>query len=356
MEIVELDGVAIGADTPLGLYLAAFDAAMVTTDQTEWRPGGFRGRPQAQPWADALGTVGEWTYRQILGPLIARVSDWSLDHVPHLALVALGEFAAIPFTAAWTADPTLPGNRRYAVHDLVLTHTVSARLLADVVRRPRRELTERVVLVTDPGAEFPYTRRIAEALAGRQYLGAELYGRKPARSGPPTTAALLAALPGRDEPGASLLHLSTHATTTPTPRLRTADGWLPLTRILDHARNRPPESAGGLIITNACLTDSTSAHQDQSLTLATAFLAAGATAVIGTRWPIDDDTAAVLAYRLHHHLLAGHPPAAALRLTQLDLLAPGPVIRRGLHPHLAAIPDDRLAHPASWAGYVHHGI
>jgi CHAT domain-containing protein len=126
--------------------------------------------------------------------------------------------------------------------------------------------------------------------------------------------------------------------------------------ILEQGRNRPPDAAGGLIITNACLTDSTFAHPDESLTLATAFLAAGATAVIGTRWPIDDDTAAVLIHRLHHHLHLGRPPAEALRLAQLDLLTLTPDLRHGLHPHLAAIDDPRLAHPASWAGHVHHGI
>jgi hypothetical protein len=356
IERVDLPDVIIGAGTPLDDYVTAFGAALDDHDPSRRHPDGFRGTPLGQAWANALDNLGAWAYDHLVDPLIKHTRSWSLDRPPHLALVPLGEFAAIPFAAAWTADPAVPGERRYSIHDLVLTHTVSTRLLAEVVRRPRRRLTERVVLIADPTGEFPYARATAKALGDTHYPGAEVYGRRNAPHGPPTTAALLAALPGRGQAGASLLHLSTHATTEPTARLKTSDGWLPLNRILEQARDRPPDSPGGLIITNACLTDSTRSHYDESVTLATSLLAAGATAVVGTRWPIDDDTTAVLTHRLHYHLHMGRPPAEALRLAQLDLIAPDPSMRLGLHPHLAAIPDSRLSHPASWAGYVHHGI
>jgi hypothetical protein len=355
VSVVGLPGLVTGPGTPLDRYLAAFSAAVEIGAPAPRRPEGFRGAPLGRAWADALEELGAWTYAHIVGPLIEHTRGWSLGREPRLALIPFGELAAIPYAAAWTDDPELPRGRRYAVHDLVLTNMVSARLLADVVRRPRQPLAERVVLVTDPTGEFPYARATAKALGGRQYPSAEVYGRKAAPNGPATTAALLAALPQQDEPGASLFHLSTHASMTPTPRLQTADGWLPLTRILEQARNRPPEAAGGLVITNACLTDNTRTHYDEAVTLATALLAAGATAVVGTRWPIEDDTSAVLTYRLHYHLHMGRPPADALRLAQLDLLAAVPRMRAGLHPHLAALPDARLSHPASWAGYVHHG-
>ena len=200
------------------------------------------------------------------------------------------------------------------------------------------------------------TRRATRLLASRQYPNAEVYGLKSERSGPATSSALLGALPAGDRPGASLLQLSTHGTTTPTPRLQTRDGWLPLSRILDQARDRSPDAPGGLVITNACLTDSTQTHYDESLTMATAFLAAGATAVVGTRWPVDDDTAAALSLRLHYHLQRGYQPAEALRLAQLDLLRPTADVRATLGPHLGALTDARLRHPATWAGHVHHGV
>jgi CHAT domain-containing protein len=139
------------------------------------------------------------------------------------------------------------------------------------------------------------------------------------------------------------------------PALQARDGWLPLSRILEQARDRAPDAPGSLVITNACLTDRNHGHYDESLTLATGFLAAGASAVIGTRWPVDDDTAAALSLRLHLHLQVGREPAEALRRAQLDLLRPTADIRRSLGPQLAALTDDRLSHPATWAGHVHHG-
>jgi CHAT domain len=357
VDVLELPGVAVGPGTPLGDYLAAFVAALDTHEPRQRNPGGFRGTLPGRAWADALTDLGSWAHTHIVGPLVEHTRGWPLDRTPHVALVPLGELAAIPYAAAWVADPAVPGGRRYAIHDLVLTHTVSARLLTDVARRPRLPLTERVVLVNDPTGEFPYSRAIAKALARQLYPGAEVYGRGKGKelTGPATTSALLAALPGDEGPGASLLHLSTHATTRPTAQLQAVDGWLPLAHILERARDRPPHAAGGLVVTNACLTDSTNAHYDESVTLATALLAAGATGVIGTRWPIDDDTTATLAHYLHHHLAGGHLPAHALRLAQLDLLDPAPRTLTGLHSHLAALPPSRLAHPASWAGYVHHG-
>jgi hypothetical protein len=355
IETLDLPGVALGPETAVGRYMAAFGAALDAADPTRRNPDGFRGGPAGHAWADALDGLGRWAYACLIGPLVERSRSWSLDRRPRVALVPLGELAAVPCAAAWTEDSRLPGGRRYAVHDLVLSYTASARVLADVARRPRRRLNERVVMVTDPTGEFPFTRKAGAALTAGLYPGAEVYGRKSAPGGAASTERVLSALPGDWGAGASLLHLSTHATLEPVAAIQTADGWLELSRILAHARTRPPDSAGGLVITSACLTDSTRTRQDEALTLATALLAAGATGVIGTRWPIDDDMAAVFMHRLHHHLAGGHAPAEALRQAQLDLLDPEPRWLRGLHPHLARLPSERFAHPASWAGYVHHG-
>jgi hypothetical protein len=354
IEVVDLPGLADPDGTPLDAYLAALDNALTAHDPRARYEAGFRGGPGGQAWVGALENLGAWTYDRIMGPLIGHCRGWSLDHLPHLALIPLGELAAIPYAAAWAGDPAPPG-RRYAIDDVLLSYAASARLLVDVARRPRQQLSERVVLISDPTGQFHLIRRAARALASRQYPGAEVYGPRSA-GGPATTAVLLGALPGPDQPGASLLQLSTHATTVPTPRLQTRDGWLPLARILDQARDRSPDAPGGLVITDACLTDSTRTHYDESLTLATGFLAAGATAVIGTRWPVDADTAAAVSLRLHYHLQMGHPPAEALRLAQLDLLRRAPEVRDILGQVLPGVEEARLSHPASWAGHVHHGI
>jgi len=143
---------------------------------------------------------------------------------------------------------------------------------------------------------------------------------------------------------------------SPTPSLRTRDGWLSLTELLSRARGRSPDVHGGLIVTTACLTDAARSYADESVTLATALQASGALGVIGTRWVIDEAAAAAVTYRLHAHLADGHRPADALRLAQLDLrgLAAGGT-PPDLPRQLAELPADLLTHPTSWAGFVHHG-
>jgi CHAT domain-containing protein len=68
--------------------------------------------------------------------------------------------------------------------------------------------------------------------------------------------------------------------------------------------------------------------------LARAFLIAGARAVVGTLWEVEDDAAAALFLRFHENLRAGASPARALRDAQ----------RAMLHSS-----DPRLKHPATWA-------
>jgi CHAT domain len=355
VEVLDLPGLGGVDREPLDSYLAAFDGALGSFDADTANEEGFRGGPGGAAWTGALVGLGAWTYQRIMGPLIEHVRGWNLGHRPHLALIPLGELAAIPYAAAWIQDPRSTGSRRYAIDDVALTYAASARLLGEVSRRGRQPLAERVVLVSDPTGEFTMSRVAARQLAAHLYPQAEIYGLKSAPHGPATTEALLGALPRADRPGASLLHLVTHGSADPVPQVQTFDGWLALDRILEQARGRSPDAQGGLVITNACLTDSTRADYDESMTLATAFLAAGACSIIGTRWPVDDDTTAALSLRLHYHLHLGRPPAEALRHAQLDLLRPTPVIRKSLGPHLSAIDEARLSHPVSWAGYVHHG-
>src|SRR5262249_3883109 len=137
VEVVELPGMVTGAGTPLAGYLEAFGAALEGQEPTRRHPEGFRGSPGGRVWADAPAELGWWPRAPIVGPLVEHIRGWSLDGTPHLALVPLGELAAIPYAAAWMEDPTVPGGRRYAVHDLVLTQAVSARLLGELTRRPR---------------------------------------------------------------------------------------------------------------------------------------------------------------------------------------------------------------------------
>jgi len=96
-----------------------------------------------------------------------------------------------------------------------------------------------------------------------------------------------------------------------------------------HLRSTP------LVVLAACGTiRGDTEHVEGMPSIARAFLAAGASGVVGTLWEIDDDTAAVLFRRMHVELHNGANPSAALRTAQLSL---------------AHDSDVRLSNPASWA-------
>ena len=109
----------------------------------------------------------------------------------------------------------------------------------------------------------------------------------------------------------------------------------------------------------ACRTDVTAADYDEALTLATAFLAAGAVTVVGSRWEIPEAPSAVLMFMFHHFLAAGCSARDALRSAQLWMADPGRVppgsmpagLRRQLEGHGPVPLDDVLA----WAGLTHQG-
>ncbi len=69
--------------------------------------------------------------------------------------------------------------------------------------------------------------------------------------------------------------------------------------------------------------------------LAGAFLASGATAVVASLWPVDDDLTALLMDEFYERLKDGAPVAEALADAKADLRA-----------------DPATAHPFAWAGFV----
>jgi len=93
--------------------------------------------------------------------------------------------------------------------------------------------------------------------------------------------------------------------------------------------------SGPLVILAACGTfRGSTAHVAGMPSLARAFLLAGARAVVGTLWEVDDEVSATFFLRLHEHLRTGASPARAVRAAQLEMI------------HAS---DARLSDPATWA-------
>jgi hypothetical protein len=319
--------------------------------------------PGADPaighWHESLNRVSEWAYDVAIGPLLAQVRGWGRDRLPRLSLVPTGPLAAVAWHAA---RRRVAGELRYACQDAVLSYAASARQLADATGRRRLPLASAPVFVANPSGGQIWASMSAVGARSAFYPDAGYLGFPTTVPGrlPGTPEQVLAHLPSAERDGASMLQLSSHASVQDSSTrsyFELAQGRrLAVSEMLAHSHGRRPDAPGGLVICDSCMTDLSEQDHDEVLTLGTAFLAAGAVSVIGARWPIDDRTAAVMTFALHHQLALGLPPAEALHQTQLWMLDRSRPIPPGMPLLLAAeAKRPELTDLAAWAGLTHQG-
>jgi tetratricopeptide (TPR) repeat protein len=287
-------------------------------------------------WRAELGELVRWAWPAVVGPVLAELTG-------HLVLVPCGSLGVVPWHAA------LDDTGRYAVAHATFSYIASGRQLCDVAGRPRREAGEDPVVVADPTSDLASSPKEALYLRRHHYPDGEYYGVLPRgvpQDGPGSPEDVLDLLPS-----ASLLHLSCHARTGPTP----AESYVELTerltvtQVLRHTKGRP--KSGGLVVLAACASDLADREHDEALTLATAFLAAGAGSVVGTRWEVNDKRAAVLMCLFHHYLAELGKPAEALRAAQLWALDPARVLPAAIAEVVDAVDIPLTA----WAAFSHQG-
>ncbi len=116
-----------------------------------------------------------------------------------------------------------------------------------------------------------------------------------------------------------------------------------------------------MVVLSSCSSDRTAGDvlqgdHDEALTLATAFLAASAATVVGTRWDVVDRFAGIVAFAVHHFLALGRPAADALRCAQLWLLdddrEPLPGMPESMHRRCRR---GRHVDVSVWAAFGHQG-
>jgi tetratricopeptide (TPR) repeat protein len=309
-------------------------------------------------WAATFDPLCEWAWMAVVGPLLEVLPS----RPPRLVLVPAGPLSLIPWHAAQCADGD---GRVYACARAVFSYAASGRQFTEVSRRPQLPAGHSPVIVADPTSSLEGAAAEAQAIRDSFYPGARYLG---PGTGPADGAAqpgeVLAALPSAIGAGASVLHVAGHANVeTGNPDrsyLELADGQrLTAEAILRQAAGRSPGAAGGLICLAACRTDLAAEDYDEALTLATAFLAAGAVGVVGARWELPDRSSSVLMFMFHYFLINRSLPAAeALRQAQLWMLDP----ERSVPPDarmpgwLASATRSRsLARLTSWAGITHQG-
>lgn len=309
----------------------------------------------------ALNEVCGWGREAVVEPLVAEVRRRLPGvHGPlRLVLVPAEGLALVPWHATWTAGTG--GARAYAMEQLIVSYSASGRTLVQSAHRALQLRDGTALLVGDPTADLPSAGREARELS-QCYPDALLLG---AAGVPGVDAArpkhVLAAMPSPEGPGLPLLHLACHGEVGASPlesRLLLA-GEEPLTvaRLLEHCADSDTSAPGPLVVLSACETNLALDDLDEAVTLATAFLLAGASSVVGTLWPIDDLRSAAIMRVMHHHLVAGCPPASALHAAQCWA-----VDERRTAPFEAA-PDSAvgkalgvdLVDPLWWAGFTHQG-
>ncbi|WP_225826718.1 CHAT domain-containing protein [Streptomyces naphthomycinicus] len=358
---------------PLERYLDA-------SAERQRRPG----TATAEAWRQALSELCDWATDVVVTPVLAGLGERLAvggerrrPGPPRIVLVPCGRLGIVPWHAA-----RLPSGApdEYLCQTMVISYAASGRQFLDAVRRTRRAPAADPVLVADATLSLDYAGPEVTALYRSCYPRARLYGDMYAPPvtpvAPGTPDEILDLLDGTP----SLLHLACHASagTSPTtsflvlahPDGRPGSGDRPghdpdpdpdrltVSRLLARPRTERGGTEGPLVVLSACETDLTTRDHDEALTLTTAFLAGGARDVVGSRWIAQDSDTALMMAVFHHCLsVEGRGPADALRAAQLWMLdphrrAPGPI-----PPELLAELDrnQRLAHPAAWAAFIHQG-
>jgi CHAT domain-containing protein len=221
-----------------------------------------------------------------------------------LVIVPFGALHYVPFHA-------LHSGSRHLIEDVEVCVAPSAGVLHRCLQLARSQ-PQRVVLIGAPDERTPLLEREIAALHALM-PGAQV------RVGATATVEAVRTL----APGADVLHLACHGQFRPDnpmfSALRLADGWLT-------ARDAYDLHLGCSLVTlSACETGINAVTPgDELLGLVRGFLAAGASALLVSLWPVDDATTEQFMKHFYTTWLAGNSLAAAHRAAQRALLAHSP--------------------------------
>ncbi|CAM5261764.1 CHAT domain-containing protein OS=Streptomyces violarus OX=67380 GN=FHS41_001423 PE=4 SV=1 [Streptomyces violarus] len=247
-------------------------------------------------WRSALEELCDWAGAVVMAPLARSPCSRAAGPQPRLVLVPFGVLGGIPWHAALLSSGLRHGGRPVrAVERMTLSYAASARQLHEVLGRPRLPLDAGAVIVGNPDGTLPGATTEARQIRSALYPArpAARPGARRLRSRHPRRGADGAAEPDGPRglgppsglPRTAFGQLTAGRVPVPRAARRTAAG-----RAADGPRDPPPGPGPpgrrprrpGHI--DACVSDHTAGDFDESLTLSTAFLAAGATGVVGSRW------------------------------------------------------------------------
>ncbi len=269
---------------------------------------------------DALAATSrdslETLYRLLIGPVEDLLADLLPASVPaenDLRVVPHRILHQVPFHALYDGHTYL--NERWTI---VLSPIIGSG--SSSAEQPQGTAGGTLILAV-PDEQAPEIEAEAEAVAAvmpNSYLAL----------GEEATVQLL-----RERlPGPAFLHLACHGLYRPTnpmfSALRLADRWISTAEILELRLD------GAVVTLSACESGRPGRDTAEPVSLAWAFLAAGASGALVSQWIVDDSSTAQLMADTYAHLATGHRPAAALRLAR----------RAAAH---------RSPHPFHWAPFAY---
>ena len=334
--------------------VAEYEAVLRAAADADWA-GGAR-----LVWHRALAALCDWAWTAVTGPVLQSAGQSRLSRPLRLVLIPVGRLGAVPWHAARRAGTD--GEPRFAIEDAVFMYAASARQLAVAADRHPKPWDELPVLVSNPTADLKMAEYEGQELLRRYYPSAVYLGQpEQVASGAGTPGDVLSRLPGGSARQASLLHFGCHATVAgslaASHLLLAGQQQLPIARIVGQAQAQNGRAPGFLAVLGACMSDLADVDHDEALTLASAFLAAGATGVIGASWPADDRATALLMLMFHHYLNGTDThPADALRAAQLWMLDRSRHALDALpHALASAARLPYLSEIHAWAAFTYQG-
>jgi CHAT domain-containing protein/tetratricopeptide (TPR) repeat protein len=286
----------------LGGYLALYEAWMHANDVAY--------EAATEAWSAALDGLMRWYWDAAIGPLLAALPAGT----ERVQLVTPGALGFLPLHAAWVEDPARPSGRRYALDVVAFSSAPNAVVAAMAASAALRceSAAPSLLAVENPLVsaqhDLPCAAFEVHSAASRFTNTTLLRGAQATRE------RVLAALPQ-----AWLVHFCCHG-----------DAYTdnPLASALHLAANRPLTLASlldtrlercRLVMLSACETAVIGTQLiDETISLQSALLQAGAAAAIATAWAVYDTSAALLVARFYAEWRGpdAHPPHRALQLAQ----------------------------------------
>jgi CHAT domain-containing protein len=315
-----------------------------------------------QQWLRSMDSTLHVLHQTVISRCMAlvdpRCSTSADSGQPKLFILAGGLLDLVPLHATFTE---INGNRRYLLDVADVAYFASFRLLSRSLENSRWSRLERLVAVESYGSGLDYDKW--ELSVAQRFFPSSVRFIVDNSDGFET-------LVRRRTLAASILLISCHAESHTREALRSGLFFkpqsvqpdYPLVNLLGTDLPRLP-----LVLLNACETSLAEFHDpaDECLSLANAFIAAGAGAVIGTQWEASDVAAALWCARFLQHFSSGRGDALGASSAASRWIRDSPVSekKRFLELHPLTLPhhyledlDQDFGHPYFWANHRFHGV